>query len=766
MNRCRPFPSFRPLYRRTRAGLLATAMSTVVSGAVAGLCLTAPALQAQEAATPDPAPDLRAPPPGGAAGDWFDPKFTPLPPVSLNFYGLPGAIDMPSAEMMPDGQGALSLGYFAGIGRLTAAFQLFPWMTTSFRYTGLKNLDRYGFDTYWDRSFDVRVRLLKEGTYRPELTVGLQDFAGTGFYSGEYVVATKGFDVPALGQSRRSGRIKVSAGLGWGRLGSYGSIGSSGERPAYDETDSEGGELGFDQWFRGPYAPFGLIEWRVNDKWGVKAEYSSDAYVNETTAPSNLFERKSSFNFGVEYQASERWRLGGYYLYGDKLGFSAQLQFNPKYPATKTSVPAPQPITPRPARAAAPDAWSTSWSSSTEVKAAYRTALAEPLAANGLVLESLTLTPTQAVLRYKNARYGAAANGVGRAARVMAQVLPASVETFVLVPVTNGMSLSAVTLRRSDLEALEFAPEATAGLRAVAGLGEAPLGRDPAALPAEGLYPDFSWSLGPYFEPGYFDPSVPFRLDVGAQLSATYRPAPGWVASGTLRYKIAGDLDGGRPSNSVLPHVRTDQNLYAQYDFTMNNLFGARYWRPGTNLYARLTGGYLESMYGGLSGEVLWAPVTNPLSLGLEVNAVKQRAFDQGFGFQDYEVMTGHATAYMELGRGYLATVSAGRYLAGDVGATFSFNRVFANGWEVGAFFTKTDVSAEEFGEGSFDKGISFRIPLNWFLGKPTRNGLGTVIRPIQRDGGQMVSVPGRLYGQVRDSHARALDDTWARVWE
>ena len=36
----------------------------------------------------------------------------------------------------------------------------------------------------------------------------------------------------------------------------------------------------------------------------------------------------------------------------------------------------------------------------------------------------------------------------------------------------------------------------------------------------------------------------------------------------------------------------------------------------------------------------------------------------------------------------------------------------------------------------------------------------------IQRDGGQMVNVPGRLYGQVRSAHRRALSDQWARVWE
>ncbi|MFC3119939.1 hypothetical protein ACFOHS_22825 [Jhaorihella thermophila] len=39
-------------------------------------------------------------------------------------------------------------------------------------------------------------------------------------------------------------------------MGSYRSIGSIGSRPAFD-PGSTGGQLSYDQWFRGPFAPFG-----------------------------------------------------------------------------------------------------------------------------------------------------------------------------------------------------------------------------------------------------------------------------------------------------------------------------------------------------------------------------------------------------------------------------------------------------------------------------------------------------------------------------
>jgi hypothetical protein len=51
-------------------------------------------------------------------------------------------------------------------------------------------------------------------------------------------------------------------------------------------------------------------------------------------------------------------------------------------------------------------------------------------------------------------------------------------------------------------------------------------------------------------------------------------------------------------------------------------------------------------------------------------------------------------------------------------------------------------------------------------LGKPGRNRFNTVVRPTQRDGGQRVEVPGRLYEQVREGHRNRLNSQRARIWE
>lgn len=680
---------------------------------------------------------------------------------SLNFYGSPGLIDMPTADALPDGQFAIGVSNFGGSTRTTLTFQATPRISASFRYVGIKDLNIAGFSTYRDRSFDVRFLLNKESRLLPAVTVGLQDFAGTGIYAGEYIVATKTFE----GRARLPGTIKVTAGLGWGRLASSGAIGTpfGGNRPAF-VGGSTGGKPSYDQWFRGNAAPFAGVEWQINDKWGVKAEYSSDAYLQEAGA-SGIFTRKSRFNFGAEYQYSERVRVGAYYLYGSEFGVNVQLQLNPKRALTPLRSTPANPVTQRPSRAANPAAWTTEWVANEASSGILSDSIKPKLEAEGLTLEALQVTANKAELRYRNGRHHATSVAIGRVARVMAASLPASVETFRIVTVENNLALSAVTIRRSDLESLEFDPQAAGALLAVTGIGEAAPNLTNATFNAD-LYPDFAWSIGPYVSQSYFDPDEPLRLDGGIKVAGTYSPAPGWKIGGAMTYRVFGNIgDSQRLSNSRIEPVRTNTILYARNDAVLENLYISKQWKPGANTYARATAGYLERMFGGISAEVLWKPVGSRLALGVEGNYVKQRAFS-GLGFQDYSVATGHASAYYEFADGYHGQLDVGRYLAGDAGATLTLTREFKNGWRVGGFFTLTDVSSADFGEGSFDKGIHLTIPTSWFLGTAGKQTVSTTIRPTQRDGGARLNVPGRLYEQVRSGHRGALEQNWSGVWE
>jgi hypothetical protein len=325
------------------------------------------------------------------------------------------------------------------------------------------------------------------------------------------------------------------------------------------------------------------------------------------------------------------------------------------------------------------------------------------------------------------------------------------------------MPISRIVTQRCDLEELQFDYDGSWRTLARADIEDA---HDESRLgELEDAFPVYESSLGPYLATSFFDPDSPVRADLGVQLKLAYRPTPGLTFSGLFRYPLVGNIaDSGRVSNSLIEPVRTNAVRYSrESELEINKLTAEYMFRPGKDLFGRVSAGCLESMFGGVSAEVLWYPTTGRLALGAEINYVKQRDFDMLFGFQDYEVLTGHASAYYDFGNGFFGLLDVGRYLAGDYGATVSIDREFNNGFKVGGYFTLTDVPFDTFGEGSFDKGLRVEIPLSWFTGKPSRTSVSQTIKPITRDGGARLGVANRLHCVVRDYRGEELGDGWGR---
>lgn len=269
------------------------------------------------------------------------------------------------------------------------------------------------------------------------------------------------------------------------------------------------------------------------------------------------------------------------------------------------------------------------------------------------------------------------------------------------------------------------------------------------------------------------------RYDLGLRASSSVEITPNLILSGSVAQSLAGGIGEADPTESSLPRVRTDAPLYAQEgDLAIEYLQAAYYERPARDLYSRLTFGYLETMYAGVSGEVLWKPVDSRFALGAELNYVQRRDYDQRFGLQDMQTtdpvtgeqftipdFNGHVSAYYDFGNGFHGQIDAGQFLAGDLGATVALDREFANGWSIGAYATFTDATADDFGEGSFDKGLRFSVPLATLAGTPSRETTDIDIQSLTRDGGARLNVRGRLYDKVREYHEPDAAKSWGRFW-
>jgi hypothetical protein len=680
-------------------------------------------------------------------------------PPTYSLYGTPGLLEMPVATTAEEGTLAGTLSYRDGLFQVVLNYQLTNRLSGTMRHSIVdlyNDTETSVIENELDRGFDLKYQLVEEGTHVPAIAIGLRDFLTPGRLQSEYVVATK-----TIGDN-----LTVTGGIGWGEMGTQGGfdnpISSRADRPAFDETEPDG-QLGSDQWFAGDAAFFGGLEYQINDRWGVLAEYSSIAYDPAPNAPAIAAD--SPYSFGVTYRPRDAVQLSFAALNGQELAISGSffLSANNR-PSQSGYETAPVPVNARSASARQ----ATTWVRSATPEAALRSALKVTLAIEGLTLTGMEMTDRTARVRFINTRYRSNAQAMGRAARMMTQVMPGAIEIFILEVEARGMGLSSVRVARSDLEALENRPGAAATLFANAAFAAA--GDDAGLTPAQDDTAAFSWGISPYFALNAFGGDGGLSVDAGLRLNASYQFSPqlilsGAVAQSALRFDAEDPEADGTPD---LQNVRTDGRYYGDDGLpVLQSLALAHYGRPSDDLYSRVSVGYLERMFGGISTELLWKPVESRLGLGAELNHVAQRNSDMGFGFDeyDYEITTGHLSAYYDLGNGYHTQIDFGRYLAGDWGATLRLDREYDNGVRIGAYVSQTDTSYEDFGNGSYNKGIVIAIPQDFLTGQPNRGAYGTTLRTRAGDGGARLNVDGRLYDVVRDAHQADLSDTWGRFW-
>src|SRR5699024_1515985 len=106
----------------------------------------------------------------------------------------------------------------------------------------------------------------------------------------------------------------------------------------------------------------------------------------------------------------------------------------------------------------------------------------------------------------------------------------------------------------------------------------------------------------------------------------------------------------------------------------------------------RASGGIYEEMFAGAGGQALYLTRGGRWAFDASLDVLRQRDY-KGTGFLSYNTHTALASAHYRLPwfEGTTATVRAGRFLAGDMGARFELKRTFKSGVQVGLWYTRTD---------------------------------------------------------------------------
>ncbi len=667
-------------------------------------------------------------------------------PVTSNDLGMSGLMQLPSARMRPEGNFTYTQTRVLPYDRYNVIFQPFEWLQAGFRYVDPNS--RNSVQVSLDKNIDLKARLWQETAWRPEVAVGIQDLGGTGLFGGEYVVGNK-----------RYGDFDFTLGLGWGYLGRRGSLSNPAgifidqfkTRPKAFEAGDQGGTFSLNTFFRGRMEPFAGVQYHTPiDRLILKMELDPNDYQSELGG--RRFDVKSPVNVGAVWRYNRFVDLMAGIERGNQLQLGIAVNVDllaPQLPKVRDA--AFPPVARKEMRPLSEPQPATDWQ-----RVADRIAAQTEWRVGQIETQGSSLVVR--VDEHSGYYYGPK---IERAAAVLNEEADPQIEDFTLVYNTRGIGVNAQRIDRSAFvrEQTELVPpgEARTVVTSV----------DPATVPSADAVdfrqslPLYSATLSPYYNQtlGGVQGLLFFQAGLNADLRLNITEKT-WINS-ALRLRMLDNYENYEesPSPSTLPRTRTflkEFNTTSRFNIPV--LQANHMERVSENGYAMVYGGMLEYAFGGVGAEYLYQPHQGRVAVGVDANSVRLRDFDQKFDFRDYSVNTGHVTVYWDTGvQDLLVVGKAGQYIGGDRGVTLSVQRVFGNGVTMGAFATKTNVSAKDFGEGSFDKGIFVQVPFDYLLPKSTAGVVNFAWSPLTRDGGVILQRSQSLYNLNAVRNRRAL---------
>lgn len=615
---------------------------------------------------------------------------------SFNNHGALGLINTPSARFYNEGNYGLTFYKGTPDQKITLTSSPFDWLEASFFYTNIKNRtycynagDPVCDQSYKDKGFNFKIRLKEEGVF-PAIAIGLNDIAGTGFYSSEYIVGSYGI-----------GNLDMHFGLGWGTLnGSDQNFKNPliyindqfQDRPR--NTLGAGGQLQFSRYFSDKsVSPFYGISYVINDKFLFKAEHDPTKYDGrlDYEVPNNRL------SFGFEYNINENFTIG----LSQERGNYYSLRFSYKADASQ---------------------------------------------ANKKPYEYQKVEDDDNLNEYGNLINRLEANGIG-VNKIVERADSVGIELtqFTHPGIDIVEEILMIAKRDSGITKEIKTDMRIANLQAYSDFDDDLL-ETSRLIYAKEERNSFNTSNRITIRPFLAAREGFFKFAILAQNDSEYIIKDNLIFSSNIKYSIKDNFDDLNlpPKDLYLDQVRSDVKSYMR-NFGNRFIIGRAqldyHYTPKKNNHLMFTAGILEEMFSGYGFEYLYFDNKKSYGIGVEAFHTKKRDYEIRFGTLDYENTTGFINLYY---RNYNfipfdAKVSYGKYLAGDVGATFELSRSYRNGAKFGIFATFTDVSREQFGEGSFDKGIFFNVPIY-------KDFLNYTWRPLTKDPGAKLNRKYTLY--------------------
>lgn len=590
---------------------------------------------------------------------------------NYNNHGVVGIINMPTARTFNAGVHGISAFNGDPDQKLTFSSNPYDWLEASIFYMNIEDIQqcrgspegKVFCQGYKDKGFNIKLRLKEEG-YLPAIAIGINDIAGTGFYSSEYIVGSYGLN-----------NLDIHFGLGWGLLNDQkdsiknplGYISNKFKnRPLSQEGLGAGGQFQPSRYFSGAdVSPFWGLTYAVNDKFLLKLERDSTL----TPGKVNHEIAKSKYSYGFDYSINNNFNIGLSYERGNYFSLKLQYKNNPNLKYKKNTYE-----------------YKKAETSSTDNK---YDVLIKNLEKNGIGVNKIVESSSSIGLDLTQFAHPNL--------QIIEQIIyQASSEAGINKNIKKD-------LRIVDLKAVS----------------EIDNQLDSKVIYEREKGSSFNTTTNISFRPFLASREEFFKGALLVENNSEFILRDNLIFHTNLKYSLADNMDDLSlpPVDTYPAQVRSDVKQYLK-NIDEGILIGRAqldyYFTPYKNHHVMFTAGILEDMFLGYGFEYLFFKSNTNYSLGFELFEVKKRDYDWGFGTLEYQNITGHLNFnYRNYGIiPFDMKLSYGEYLAGDLGTTLELSRSYRNGMKFGVFASNTNVTAEQFGEGSFDKGVFFKIPI------------------------------------------------------
>lgn len=657
---------------------------------------------------------------------------------SVTQTGMTGLNTIPSARMDSPGTIRVGLSHGDPYNHAFIGFQVAKPLYINLRQTMevssiLKEPDLV------HPGLDVKLQLADEGRYRPAIAFGIDGALGSKRMSSEYFTLSK-----------RIYDFDVTAGMGWGRYGSAGHIANPLSRfsshfdqdrdfnsndPSSTSTWFTGKEIGF----------FGGVEYFTPiEGLSFKADFNGDSYIGESRAFG--FERPSPWSVGINYSPKPWVSIGAALQGTDKI--MARLSFQSDVHTWKTKSYKESTVTNFDEKS------DNSWLSA--IFPSLKTSHAP-------ILEDVQTNARDisGVLHLNS--HEPPAMQIGRAARHLLEQADKNASTVSIIPVTNNLRGKSITFTRRDLE----------------------MAKNHRGSPEE-IWRNLSFGnndrkIGLKEQPRLFKFAPEMQLSLGeeetthlfrASVVGETQKQWGWgfFSGSGLRLNIADNLSRLAKFKTIsYESVRGDADLFTQNRVNLDRAFFGFMRTPLPDFHFALTAGYLEEMYAGAGGEVLYRPFGSPFSIGADVWQLYKRdgisplalgftgeAATSGFLNVNYEIPETDITAF----------ANVGKFIGGDVGVNTGAQMTLDSGVKVKGFVRVSNSDDQDvFGsDRNVYAGLQMTVPLGNIPFIPQGTETRLRMEPIGRDDAAMLDKPIDLYSVTEPVSYRHLGQNWQAV--